>query len=101
MICIGKRFIDVAAIFRHRVADVAVDLFARKRRAWFERLFRVRNARQCFIFDFNSLGRVLGLRSRGRHHRRDGNTGAVHGAAGEHRVWRNLHVRQHLGRREI
>jgi len=38
----GERLIDVAAVFDHRVTDIAVDFFARERRTWLKRRFRIR-----------------------------------------------------------
>ena len=40
MLGLGERLVHVAALFRRRVADVAVQLFAGQRRARLERLFR-------------------------------------------------------------
>jgi hypothetical protein len=47
MIRRGERSVDVAAVFRQRVTNVAVDLFTRKRRARFDGLFGVRHRRHC------------------------------------------------------
>ena len=91
MIRPGKRLVHVAAVLAHGVADVAVELFTRQRRAGLERFFRVRNAGQRLVFDVNRIGGVLRLRSRTRNHRGHRHAGAVYRAARQHRMGRNLH----------
>ena len=97
----GKRFVDVAAVFGHRVTDVAVEILMRQRRAGFERIFGVGHAGQGIVFDDDLMGRVFGLGARLGDHGRHRHADAVHRAAGEHRMRGNFHVGQHLRRREI
>ncbi len=84
-----------------RVADIAVEFFVRQRRAGLQRFFGIRHAGQRFVFDFDGIGGVLRMRSRVRDDGGDRYAGAVHRAARQHRMRRNLHVRQHLRWREI
>ena len=60
MLRLGKRFVDVAALFRRDVADVAVQLLASQRRAGLESLSLRRLPRQRFVFHIDSVRRILG-----------------------------------------
>ena len=97
----GKRFVDVAAVFGQRVADVAVEILMRQRCAGFERLFCIRHAGQRIVFDNDFMGGIFSLGARPGDHGCHRHADAVHRAAGEHGMSRNFHVGQHLGWREI
>ena len=101
VIRLGERFVDVAAVLREGVTDIAVDLFAHKRRAGLECFFRVRHSGQWLVLDFDGVGRVLRLGASPRHHRGHRHAGAMHGAAREHRMRRDFHVGEQLRRREV
>ncbi len=101
MIRRGEGFVDVAAVFGHRVADVAVEFLMGERRAGFERILGIGHAGQRIVFDDDGMGGVFCLRSRLGGHGGNRHADAMHRAAGEHWMRGNDHVRQHLRRREI
>ena len=83
-------FVDVATFFRRDVADVAVQLLPRQRRAGLESLLGVDHRWQRFVFHFDGVGSVLGnsaaLRDDGRH----GHADFMHRAARQNRMGRDL-----------
>ena len=86
VIRLREGFIDIAALFHCRIADIAVQLFTSQGRARLERILGVLDRRQRLIFDLDGVARVLGNRPALRDHCSDRCTRGVNGAAREHRM---------------
>ena len=97
----GKGLVHVTALFRHNVADVAVELFARQRCAGFECLCGIDDRRQRGILHRDGVGGILRQRAAVGHDGGNRRTHRVHGATGQQGMRRDLHARYQWNHRHV
>src|SRR4030095_7121436 len=101
MLRLGKGLFHVAAFLCRDVANVAVQLFARQRRAGLESFLRVDYRGQRFVFYFDGTGSVLCESAAARYYGGDWHAGFMHGTAGQQWVRRYLLIRHHRRHRYV
>src|SRR5262245_41273899 len=80
MLRLGKGLGHVAAFFRRDVTDIAVELFARQRRAGLESFLCIDYRGQRFVLYLDGAGSVFSESAALRHYGGDCNAGFMHGA---------------------